>query len=482
MTVDYDFVILGGSSAARSAAIAAAQLKARVALVEPDRTSMLPESMLPESLFHHSFLATGRLFHQMQQATAFGLSECSSAATVRLSDLRQRSTAIAEAMTDRLLPVLAALGVDVIFGQAEFYRCPRLGVRVSGRDLRSRRYLIAPGTRLTLPAIDGLKSAGFVTLDSLDQSPVGLASPHHFVVIGSEPGSIAVAQTIARLGARVTLIVQSAQILPAADAEAANLIQAQLEADGVGILTQTTVTQVKQLDGKKWLQANDQALEADEIVLGITQQPDLDSLNLDAAGVKWQPSGIAVNTKLQTTNPHIYACGSALAGSAAEYLAKYEATIALKNALFFPRWQVDYRPIPTALLTQPELAQVGITEAQARRRYGKAIHILRQFYKALPRAQIQGELTGFCKLIVRHNGEILGAHLVGAVASEMIEPIALAMQQKLSIQALARLTPISPTWTELLHHTACQWAQRDRSSWLEDCLENWFNLRRSWTQ
>jgi pyruvate/2-oxoglutarate dehydrogenase complex dihydrolipoamide dehydrogenase (E3) component len=481
MAVDYDLVILGGGSAARSAAIAASRLKARVALIEPEA-----DSAQLTYYFHHSLLQAGRVANQIRQAERFGLHPGLEPA-IDLQDLRQRADALAQMQTEaRSLSVLEALGVDVIVGQGEFFRRPHLGVAVKGRELRSRTYLIATGSRSTLPEIDGLQAAsqgtaariGYLTLEALARSTI-TTLPDHLVILGGEPSSIELAQTFARLGSRVTLIVRTRRLLPLEDAEAAFLIQAHLEAEGMGVLTETSVSQVKEIEGQQWLQAGNQAFTADGILVAIGRQPQLESLNLEAAGVKWHSWGIPVNARLQTTNPRIYACGEALGGYSLPHLAEAEAEIALKNALFYPIAKIDYSKIPWAMLTQPELARVGLTEAQAKQHYGNDVLVLRQFCKTLTQAQLQGESTGFCKLIVRRNGQILGAHLVGAEASEIIGAIALALQQNLSIQSLAQMGAIAPTWSEILQQTAAQWQHLRRSSLQADLLEGWFNLRRS---
>jgi pyruvate/2-oxoglutarate dehydrogenase complex dihydrolipoamide dehydrogenase (E3) component len=486
MSVDYDLVILGGSRVARSAAIAASQLNARVALVEPDAAIDL-EAI---DLFHHSLLQATRRVKQLRQIDRYGWEEKGLSQkfeienpVIQFEPLRRRAVAIAQTLSEASSPtILAARGVDVIFGQAEFHRRPQLGLTVNGRDLRSRAYLLAPGSRPIIPEIEGLGLAtkqGVVTLESLVQSSLLKTLPEQIIVVGDAPRSIELAQIFAQLGSQVTLIVSRDRLLPTEDAEAASLIQAQLEAEGIHILTQTMVTQVKQLDGKTWVQAGHQVLEADQVLLSIGQQPQLETLNLEAAGVKHQPWGIPVNSRLQTTNPRIYACGDVLGGYSLAHIAQYEAEIALKNALLYPNAQVNYCKIPWAIFTQPQLARVGLTEHQARQQFGQEIQVLRQFSKTLSKAQLQGELTGFCKLIVRRNGKILGAHLVGPAASETIAPIALVIQQNLSVQALAQIGAIVPSWSELLQQTAAQW--QDRNSFQQELLESWFNLRRSWS-
>jgi pyruvate/2-oxoglutarate dehydrogenase complex dihydrolipoamide dehydrogenase (E3) component len=281
----------------------------------------------------------------------------------------------------------------------------------------------------------------------------------------------------------VTLVVESDRILPHEDAEVAFLLQAQLEATGVRILTQAMVTQVRQIEQKKWVQVGNQAIATDEIVLAMGQQPQVESLNLEAAGVQWSSQGVWCNPKLQTTNPRVYVCGNPSAGNLLPHVAQYEAAIALKNALFFPRYRANYQGIPTTLTTDPPLARVGLTELEARQRYGKEVLVLRQDFKSLTLAQIRGETTGLCKLVVHRNGSILGAHILGPEASELIAVMALAIRQNLKIEAIADLTTPSPTFSEILNQTAAKWQLhrfKHHSMW-QNFLEAWLNFRRSWS-
>ena len=211
-------------------------------------------------------------------------------------------------------------------------------------------------------------------------------------------------------------------------------------------------------------------------------QPDLENLNLEAVGVRLKRRRLVLNEKLQTTNHRIYACGDAIGGYQFANIANYEAGIALKNALFFPKFKVDYRSIPWAIFTQPQLARVGLTEVQARRIYGSDVVILRQHFKTVAAAQIQDRITGTCKLIVRRNGEILGAAVVGSQAGEIINSIALAIASKLKVNAIASLAPVYPSFSEILHQIAVEYrgARIERNSALQNFLEGFFSFRRSY--
>ncbi|MEA5512694.1 FAD-dependent oxidoreductase, partial [Nodularia sp. UHCC 0506] len=220
-----------------------------------------------------------------------------------------------------------------------------------------------------------------------------------------------------------------------------------------------------------------------EIVVATGQHPNVEFLNLADVGVKWRQHRLVVNDKLQTTNHRIYACGDVIGGYDFHNVANYEARIAVKNALFFPRLPVNYRCIPWGLNSHPRLAEVGLTEAQAKRQFKpNEVLVLRQYYKSVTAAQLQDETTGICKLIVHRNGEILGSSILGAEASELINLIALAMAQKIPVKQLANLSAVYPSFSEIIANTAREWSQQKLSSnsALQDFLEGLFHFRRDW--
>jgi pyruvate/2-oxoglutarate dehydrogenase complex dihydrolipoamide dehydrogenase (E3) component len=500
MTIDYDVVIIGGTLAGRYAALAATKLHAKVALVEPQINYGF--------IYHQTLSEIANSLKSFNDAAGFGIhtTHADIAEKCRISVAWQEAMQYAYGVADNIHQLnspatLAAIGVDVIVGRGEFQLTPHLAFAVYENDgkysesqsnlpshsnilrlLRGRTYLLASGSRPAIPNIDGLQATGYLTLNNIWQSFTKSTIPQNWVIIGGVPQSIEIAQTLARLGCSVTLVVKYPYIFPNLDPEIAQLLQAQLEVDGVRVLTQTLTTQVRQIEGKKWIQAGDKAIETDEILVATGQQPNFAFLNLAAVGVKWYRHRLVVNNKLQTTNSRIYACGDVIGGYDFANIANYEAKIALNNALFFPRLNVNYQHMPWVIFTRPMLTHVGLTEAQARRFHHNEVLVLRQYFKSLTAAQIQGETTGICKLIVLRNGEIIGATVLGTAAGELINLIAFAMGQKIKIEDLANLVPVYPSFSEILTQTAQEWHQQrlnNHPDW-QDRLEGFFHFRRNW--
>lgn len=473
MAVDYDIVIIGGGSGGLVVASAAAQLNAKVALVEKDRLGgdCLWFGCVPsKSLLHAS-----RVAHQVKHSSRFGI--YSTPPEIEFSEAMGHVQKVISTIQPHDSPErFEGLGVKVIFGEGQFK--DRKTFTVNGRDLTARAFVISTGSRPKVPPISGIKEAGFLTNEqvfSLKERPDSLA------VIGAGPIGCELGQALHRLGSKVTLISSRDQILPKEDPEAASVVEQQLEADGVRILRQARARKVEVVDGKKQVAVGEELIAVDEILVSSGRVPNVDSLNLEAAGVAYNETGIIVNDKLQTSNKRIYSCGDVIGGYQFTHVAGYEAAVVIQNALFFPSAKADYRVIPWATFTDPELARVGLTEQQARERYGKGIEVLKQDFAEVDRAQAEGATAGFAKIITTRKGQILGAHLVGSSAGELIHEIILAMKNNLPVSALTGMIHIYPTLAEVNSKAALQLKKRNyaKNQKLQNILRKLFGFLRS---
>ena len=480
--IDYDIVIIGGSIAGYHAALSATQLHAKVALiVSADFSDHYNSS------YQYILSEISQITQQSYNLANLEIFDKNIHLNPEFLNLKKGlfyANAVAKNLNQiNSLSNLAAQGVDIIVGNGQFQSSPQLSFTVNERQLYSRTYLLANGSRPLIPNISGLDTIKYLTLANIWQFLETTTLPENWVIIGGVPQSIEIAQFLARFGCQVTLIVKNSQILPNLDLEIAQLLTAQLEVDGVRVLTQTQVTQIRHIDNKKWVQAGNKAIETDEFFIGIGQQPNLEYLNLPAVGVKLHQHRLVVNEKLQTTNQRIYACGDILGGYDIQNIGNYEANIAIENALFFPRLKVNYESVPWGIYSQPKLAQVGLTEKQARNRYSqKQILVFKQYFKTATAPQIQGEITGICKLVVLENGKILGCSILGIAAGELINLISLAISQNIKIQHLAKLSPIYPSYSEIIMETAREWNRHriNKNRALQELLLGFFNYRRDW--
>ena len=473
MAVDYDIVIIGGGSGGLVVASAAAQLNAKVALVEKNRLGgdCLWFGCVPsKSLLHAS-----RVAHEVKHSSRFGI--YTTPPDIQFSEATGHVQNVISTIQPHDSPErFESLGVEVIFGEGQFK--DQKTFTVNGRDLKARAFVVSTGSRPQVPPIEGIEEVGFLTNEqifSLKERPQSLA------VIGAGPIGCELGQAMHRLGSQVTIVSSRDHILPKEDPEAALVVEKQLEADGVNILRGKRATKVEVINGKKHLWVGEEKIVVDEILVSSGRVPNVHSLNLEAAGVEYTEKGIVVNPKLQTTNKRIYGCGDVIGGYQFTHVAGYEAAVVVQNALFFPSAKADYRVIPWATFTEPELARVGLSEKQARDRYGDKIEVLKQDFAEVDRAQAEGATEGFAKIITTSKGEILGAHLVGASAGELIHEIILAMKNKLPVSALTGIIHIYPTLSEVNSKAALQLKKRNyaKNQGLQNALRKLFGLLRS---
>ena len=481
MAVDYDLVIIGSSVAGIYAAKKAVQLQARVALVTQSDCLYLPNSYL----FNYSLGTVGKFQNILKNDFGMLRGNSNDLSLSNTEDWIEDTNLAVQNLNS--LPDLAALGVDVIVGKGKFSKSPHLELKVKQRCLRARRFLLATGTNCVPNFMENSDLQNYLTLKDLPEQKL-FNLPINIVIIGSNPTALALAQNLVNFGKEVTLIAEQNRILPQEDNDISILIQAQLEAIGVKILTQSHVSQIKVIDRQKWLQVGDRAISADEIIVANHRQPNIAGLNLAGIDVKYDARRVYVNEKLETTNKNISACGELIGGYSLPNIAQYEANIILKNTLFFPRSKVDYHTLPWAILTQPSLARVGLNEKQARQKYDK-IHVIRQYFSEVGSApQVSNVNSGVCKLIVGQQGDILGCSIFGDRASELITIPALMMQHRIRLDRnpMRGLTSVSipyiyPDGAEIIARAIdCFYQQKIQSDpKLLNRLRSWFSWRKS---
>jgi pyruvate/2-oxoglutarate dehydrogenase complex dihydrolipoamide dehydrogenase (E3) component len=485
---DYDIVIIGGSRAGLIAAIEAVKLPTRIALVLPSTYFATPP---PASQILGRL---GKIVNQSKDLGLLGLLPNINYENINSQNIQQYAELVTDQINSQYEPaLLASMGIDVIFGDGEFRQSPDLCFFVNNRKLRSRRYLLAIEPVAYIPNIPGLIDVDFLMPHNCLEKLTSL--PQNLVIIGADPYGIELAQGLARLGVQVTMIVKHSHILPQEDRQFTSLLQAILEAHGVNLLTNTTISQVKNIQGKKWLQADHQAIEMDQILLTAGYQYDwamFHNLNLANVGVKFDQQGLKVNERSQTTNSRIYTCGNHRQSQVFASWAEYEGKTAVKNILYLPWHNLNYRAIPWSINLDPPLARVGLNLREAIALYEKNtslkkddqyenIIVSQQALNNIDQMIINDQTTGFAQLITHKSGQILGASMIGSQASELIHLIALAMQQNIKIGAISDLTYLHPSFATILGKLADANIQtRDAQNyWWQELLDNLFHWRRS---
>ena len=443
----YHLVVLGGGPAGLVCAAAAAGLGARVALIE--RQLLGGDCLNVGCVPSKALLRSARAIAEVRRAGEWGI-VVPPGVRADFAQMMQRLRRLrAELAMHDSAERFRSLGVDVFFGQAQL--ASPTTVRVGEQVLTFRRAAITTGSRPVIPSIPGLTEVGFRTNESIFDLDT---LPQRLLILGGGPIGCELAQAFARLGARVTLVQSAQRLLPRDDSDASAVVVQALQADGVEVRLATEVRQfIVEPSGKYAVLSRPEGerIGFDELLLAVGRVPNVDGLNLAAAQVAFdRETGVQVDDRLRTTNRRIYAAGDVASRFRFTHAADAMARLLIGNALFPRRGRMSAWTIPWATYTDPELAQVGLTEAEAAQ-CGRAYRVIRLPWTAVDRAQLDGETVGFVKVIAEAKRDrILGVTAVGTHAGEWIGAAALAMRAKIGLAGLSAMVFPYPTRTEML--------------------------------
>ena len=471
----YDLVVLGAGTGGLVSAAGAAGLGARVALVEENRMGgdCLNVGCVPSK----ALIAAARSWQAARDAVKYGGPPVSGdgdfgAVMARLRRLR------ADLSTVDGAPRFTQLGVDVFFGRGRFTANNR--VAVNGQTLHFRRAVIATGARPVAPPIPGLAETGYLTNEtvfSLTQLPTRLA------VIGAGPIGCELAQAFARFGSQVTVLDQSPRILPREDAEAAAVVHEALVSAGVVLNLATRIERVAREHGDTTLHilrddGRRLIITCDQLLVATGRVPNVTDLGLAQAGVTFGHAGVAVDSRLRTTNARIFAVGDVCSPQQFTHAADFQARLVIANALFFGRGRHTSLVYPRCTYTSPELAHVGITPEEAARQ-GIPLDTITIPFAEVDRAVLDGPTKGFLRVLLKRGTDrILGITIVGDHAGELIAEGSVAVTNSLGLSALGRTIHPYPTRSEAYRKAADAWRRRKLTATVRRLLSLWFRLLR----
>jgi len=447
--IDTDICVLGAGSAGLSVAAGAALLGARTVLIEPGQMGgdCLNTGCVPSK----ALLASAKAAVAHRHAGALGLRAQAPEVDFKAVHDHVHGVIAGIAPQDSVAR-FEGMGVTVIREPGRFTG-PRELMAGDAR-IAARRFVIATGSAPLVPPIPGLEGVPYLT----NETVFGLSElPRHLIVIGGGPIGCELGQAFCRLGARVTLLEQ-ARILPQDDPELADILRDRLRADGLDIREGARVTMVEALETGAGGQVGvsvtvesggsaepiTERIEGSTLLMAAGRRPVVEDLGLEAAGIAYGHRGVEVDARLRTTNPKVFAAGDVVGGYQFTHMASHHAVVVIKNALFRLPAKVETRAVPWVTYTDPELAQVGLTEAQARQKHG-AIRVLRWPFSENDRARAERSTEGLVKVIASPRGRILGASILGAQAGELIQPWTLAIAQGIKLSAMAGIIAPYPT-------------------------------------
>ncbi|WP_370281690.1 NAD(P)/FAD-dependent oxidoreductase [Pseudooceanicola sp.] len=438
--MDCDILVIGAGSAGLSVAAGAAQMGARVVLLEKGEMGgdCLNYGCVPSK----ALLAAAARAQDMREAGGFGIAPV--APQVDYAAVMEHvAGAIAAIAPHDSQARFEGLGVTVIRAHGRFTG-PRTVV-ADGTAITARRVVIAAGAAPLVPPIAGLDTVPYLTNETLFD---GTELPGHLLILGGGPIGMEMAQAHARLGSRVT-VIEAEQALGKDDPEMAALVLDRLRHEGVEIAEGARAARVSGRAGALTVEAEDgRRFEGTHLLVALGRKPNVDGLGLEAAGITVERGAIKVDARLRTTNPRVYAIGDITGGLQFTHLAGYEAGVVIRSVLFGLPAKARYDHIPRVTYTDPELAQVGLTEAEARAAHGDRLEIVTESYAGNDRAIATRRTEGRIKLMAV-KGRPVGVSIVGAEAGELIALWALALSRGLSLKDVAGMVAPYPTLGEL---------------------------------
>jgi pyruvate/2-oxoglutarate dehydrogenase complex dihydrolipoamide dehydrogenase (E3) component len=477
MKPEYDLCVIGGGAAGLVVAAGGAGLGAKVLLVEKHRLGgdCLYYGCVPSK----TLLKSAKVFRQRQAAAAdlYGLPAPAASGPARIPDVMRRVQQVIAGIEPHDSPErFRSLGVEVLLEGGKFID-PRT-FEAGGRKITARRFVLATGSRPVLPPIPGLDRVPCLTNETVFSLGEDVPS---LVVVGAGPIGCELAQAFARLGTRVAVIAREPRVLMREDADAAAVVQASLEHDGIAFELGATPVEVSGTTGRittrfERADGSTDTIESTHLLVAAGRAINTEGLGLAEAGVEVIKGRITNDERLRTTNHDIFVAGDAAGRQQFTHVAEHHAGVVLRNALFHLPAKVESRVVPWCTFTEPEIARVGLSEAEASAQ-GLAFESYRFDFADLDRARAEGETDGFARILTDRKGRLLGATLVGAHAGEAIAEYALAMAKKMKASDISGVIHVYPTFAQINRRVADQRLKASLTPGARRWIRRLFGLR-----
>jgi pyruvate/2-oxoglutarate dehydrogenase complex dihydrolipoamide dehydrogenase (E3) component/anti-anti-sigma regulatory factor len=446
---DYDLLVIGAGIAGFVAAVTANGIGKKVAVIEKKKVggnctnfTCIPSKSLIRLAHVSKDIAH---FHRM------GIFSGPSPEIDGKMVMPHIRSIVQKAYEKDLPETFEKIGINVLQGVASFV--DRHRIEVDGRVISAEKIIIASGTCPLVPPIKGLSDIDYLTNENLYE--LG-ELPKSIIILGGGVDGLEYASAFGRLGVETTIVEMGSRLLPMADPELTSLLVATLEADGIQILTGTKAIGLAQKNSRVILEYERPSdkhvgkIQADKVLVAIGRKPDLEDLALEKAGVDFNSRGVLANSKLQTSAPNIYACGDIIGPYQLASMAEYQGIIAASNAFSPFKQKVNYSNNVYVIFTEPTLAFIGLTEGNALKKYGHSLRTYRFSYSNMRRALIDGHTTGMAKFLCDRRGRIVGAHILGEAAAEVIHEVQVLKVMNKPLSRFHSVTHAYPTYAQAL--------------------------------
>ena len=474
---DRNLIVIGAGSAGLVSAYIASMVKAKVTLIEAHEMGgdCLNTGCVPSK----ALIKSAKVAHQIADAARFGVN--APAATVDFPAVMRRVRDVITAIEPHdSVERFTGLGVDCVKGYARFI--DPWTVEIDGeRRLTAKAFIIATGAAPLIPPLPGVEDSGYLTSETLwDAMATRNAAPKRLVILGGGPIGCELAQAFQRLGSQVTIVEMAERLLLKEDADAAALVTRQLQAEGVLVLTQHKALRFE--SGKMLVVAGadgEKQIGFDDIIIAVGRKPRVVGFGLEELGLVVE-GRLENDAFLRTNLPHVLCAGDVAGKQQLTHGGSHEAWYASVNALArpFKKYRADYRVLPRVTYTEPELAAVGLTEAEATVQ-GIAFDLTRYDLDDLDRAIAESEAHGFVKILTaKGSDEILGATIIGSHAGEILAEVTFAMKHKMGLRKILQTIHPYPTWAEANKYAAGQYGLARKPEALLKWAERWFRWQR----
>lgn len=452
--MNYDLVVIGAGAAGLVAATGSAGLGAKTALVEKNKLG--GDCTWYGCIPSKTLLKSAQVFSLIKRSKEFGILPGAAAKYDPSLVMAHVRDVIKKVSLHHPAEVFEKRGIKVFFGPPKFI--DQNTIEINGARISAKRFIIASGSHPLAPPIEGLKDIDYLTNENVFDLE---ALPKSLAVLGGGPIGMELSQAFARLGVEVSTIEMFDRLLAREDKEVADVLADEFKSEGIKIYTGKKAVRLSKEGGLVSITLEDKdkkqsAAKAEKVLVAVGRAANVQGLELEKAGVKYSNKGVEVDSTLRTSAKNIYACGDCCGPYQFSHMAEYQAVIAVGNALLPFKRKVNYDAVPWCTFTDPEVARVGLTEEEAKAKH-KDIIVYRSLYSGNDRAVTDMEEKGLAKVITDKKGYILGAHIAGANAGEIIHEYVLAKSSGLKIGSLSSTIHIYPTLTQVVKRSADQY-------------------------